>query len=41
MMRALARREFDVVMAWSLDRLGGSLQHLLALLAEEAKRVDL
>jgi DNA invertase Pin-like site-specific DNA recombinase len=42
MMHAVARREFDVVMAWSLDRLGRSLQHLLALLAElEAKRVDL
>lgn len=42
MMRAVARREFDVVMAWSLDRLGRSLQHLLALLAEmEAKRIDL
>jgi DNA invertase Pin-like site-specific DNA recombinase len=42
MMRAVARREFDVVMAWSLDRLGRSLQHLLTLLAElEAKQVDL
>jgi len=42
MIRAVARREFDVVMAWSLDRLGRSLHHLLTLLAElEAKRVDL
>ena len=26
------RREFDVVMAWSVDRLGRSLQHLVAFL---------
>ena len=28
--RAAARREFDVVMAWSVDRLGRSLQDLVA-----------
>jgi DNA invertase Pin-like site-specific DNA recombinase len=29
-----ARREFDLVMAWSVDRLGRSLQDLVALLME-------
>src|SRR6516165_7263486 len=32
--RAAARREFDVVMAWSVDRLGRSLQDLVAFLSE-------
>ena len=32
--RAIARREVDVVMAWSVDRLGRSLQDLVAFLAE-------
>ena len=27
-----ARRQFDVVMAWSVDRLGRSLQHLVGFL---------
>ena len=36
------RREFDVVMAWSVDRLSRSLQHLVAFLGEvHAKGVDL
>ena len=36
------RREFDVVMAWSVDRLGRSLQHLVAFLGElHAVGVDL
>src|SRR5262245_31540604 len=40
--KAAARREFDVVMAWSVDRLGRSLQDLVALLAElHALRIDL
>ena len=40
--RAAARREFDVVMAWSVDRLGRSLQDLVALLGElHALGVDL
>jgi DNA invertase Pin-like site-specific DNA recombinase len=34
MMQAVARREIDVVMAWSVDRLGRSLQNLVELLAE-------
>ena len=37
-----ARKDFDVVAAWSVDRLGRSLQHLLGLLGElRAKNVDL
>jgi DNA invertase Pin-like site-specific DNA recombinase len=36
------RRRFDVVMAWSVDRLGRSLQDLVAFLAElHALKVDL
>ena len=42
MMEAVARREIDMVMAWSVDRLGRSLQNLVEFLAElHAKRVDL
>jgi DNA invertase Pin-like site-specific DNA recombinase len=29
-----ARRRFDVVMAWSVDRLGRSLQDLIAFMQE-------
>jgi DNA invertase Pin-like site-specific DNA recombinase len=32
--RAITRREIDVVMAWSVDRLGRSLQDLVAFLGE-------
>ena len=32
--RAITRREVDVVMAWSVDRLGRSLQDLVAFLGE-------
>ena len=40
--KAAARREFDVVMAWSVDRLGRSLQDLVAFLSElHALRIDL
>jgi DNA invertase Pin-like site-specific DNA recombinase len=40
--RAAARREFDVVMAWSVDRLGRSLQDLVAFLSElHALKIDL
>lgn len=39
---AATRREFDVIMAWSVDRLGRSLQHLVEFLNEiHAKGVDL
>jgi DNA invertase Pin-like site-specific DNA recombinase len=38
----IARREFHLVAAWSVDRLGRSLQELIALLSElHAKGVDL
>jgi DNA invertase Pin-like site-specific DNA recombinase len=40
--RAIARREIDLVAAWSVDRLGRSLQDLLGTLSElEAKGIDL
>jgi DNA invertase Pin-like site-specific DNA recombinase len=39
---AVARRDVDVVAAWSVDRLGRSLQDLVAFLEElRAKGVDL
>jgi DNA invertase Pin-like site-specific DNA recombinase len=40
--RDAAKRQFDVVMAWSVDRLGRSLQHLVSFLSElHALRIDL
>ena len=40
--KAAVRKEFDVIMAWSVDRLGRSLQHLVNFLGEiHAKNVDL
>jgi DNA invertase Pin-like site-specific DNA recombinase len=40
--RAAARREFDLVMAWSVDRLGRSLQDLVGFLSElHALKIDL
>jgi DNA invertase Pin-like site-specific DNA recombinase len=42
MLTAAVRREFDVLAAWSVDRLGRSLQHLVRFLDEiHSKRVDL
>jgi DNA invertase Pin-like site-specific DNA recombinase len=42
LMKAVARREIDLVAAWSVDRLGRSLTDLLELLRElHAKGVDL
>lgn len=42
MLKAAARKEFDVVAAWSVDRLGRSLTHLVAMLDEiHAKGIDL
>ena len=42
LLRAATRREFDVVAAWSVDRLGRSLQDLVGFLAElHAVGVDL
>ena len=41
-MKAVARREIDLIAAWSVDRLGRSLTDLLTLLGElHAKGVDL
>src|SRR6266487_4029344 len=40
--KGAARREFDIVMAWSVDRLGRSLQDLVAFLTElHALKIDL
>jgi DNA invertase Pin-like site-specific DNA recombinase len=40
--QAVSRREFEMVAAWSVDRLGRSLQDLVVFLNElHAKRVDL
>jgi DNA invertase Pin-like site-specific DNA recombinase len=42
MLRGVARKEFDIIAAWSVDRLGRSLQHLVTFLAEiNARGVDL
>ncbi len=41
-LNGVARKEFDLVAAWSVDRLGRSLQHLIGFLNElHAKKVDL
>ena len=40
--KGISRRDFDMVAAWSVDRLGRSLQHLVTFLGElQAKGVDL
>ena len=42
MLKAAVRREFDVLAAWSVDRLRRSLQHLVRFLDEfHSKRIDL
>jgi DNA invertase Pin-like site-specific DNA recombinase len=42
LLRDAAQRKFDMVMAWSVDRLGRSLQDLVAFLSElHALRIDL
>jgi len=42
LLNAANRREFDIIMAWSVDRLGRSLQHLVGFLDDiHAKGVDL
>jgi len=42
LLKAATRREFDVIAAWSVDRLGRSLQHLVDFLSEiHAAGVDL
>lgn len=42
LLKGVARRDFDMVAAWSVDRLGRSLQDLIEVLSElHAKGVDL
>ena len=42
MCKSIVRKEFDLVMTWSVDRLGRSLQHLVTFLDElHSKKVDL
>jgi DNA invertase Pin-like site-specific DNA recombinase len=42
LLQGVARKDFDIVAAWSVDRLGRSLQHLISFLEElRAKGVDL
>ena len=42
MLKDAMRKEFDVIMAWSVDRLGRSLRHLVTFLDEiHAKRIHL
>lgn len=42
LLKAANRRDIDIIMAWSVDRLGRSLQHLVGFLDDiQAKGVDL
>jgi len=42
LLKAVVRREFDLIASWSVDRLGRSLQHLVEFLNEiHSKSVDL
>jgi DNA invertase Pin-like site-specific DNA recombinase len=42
LLKAATRREFDIIAAWSVDRLGRSLQHLVVFLDEiHGKLIDL
>jgi len=42
MMKMATQRKFEVVMCWSIDRLGRSLQHLVEILNElQAMKIDL
>ncbi len=42
LLNGVARREFDMVAAWSVDRLGRSLQDLVGFLADlQSKKIDL
>ena len=42
MCKGVIRKEFDLIMSWSVDRLGRSLQHLVTFLDElHSKKVDL
>ena len=42
LLRAVTRKEFDVMAAWSVDRLGRSLQDLVGFLSDlRSKKIDL
>jgi DNA invertase Pin-like site-specific DNA recombinase len=42
LMKSVMRKEIDIVMVWSVDRLGRSLQHLITLLSDiHSKDCDL
>ncbi|NGZ27465.1 MAG: recombinase family protein [Magnetococcales bacterium] len=42
MLKGMVRHQFDMIAAWSVDRLGRSLQHLVEFLSEvQAHQVDL
>jgi DNA invertase Pin-like site-specific DNA recombinase len=42
LLKGVARREFDLIAAWSVDRLGRSLQDLLGFLSDiQTRRIDL
>jgi len=42
MMKAANQRKFDMIMVWSIDRLGRSLQNLVGILNDlQSMRVDL
>jgi DNA invertase Pin-like site-specific DNA recombinase len=41
MLKGAKRKEFDFVMAWSVDRLGRSLQHLIEFLGDVQHKADL
>ena len=42
MMKDAVKKKFDVVMCWSIDRLGRSLQHLIEILNDlNAKNIDM
>lgn len=42
LLKASVRKDFDIILSWSVDRLGRSLQHLVGFLGEiHAKGVDL
>ena len=42
MVQAANRKEFDLIAAWSVNRLGRSLQHLVSFLAEiQSKKIGL
>jgi DNA invertase Pin-like site-specific DNA recombinase len=41
MLKAANRREFDIIMSWSVDRLGRSLQHLVEFLGDIQQKAHL